>query len=1023
MCKLNLIKVSQNMSDDSTHNSHFGLIEEQSHSLDLNEQYPPIDINDRQSNMNKSFRSNFLTTAKYTWWNFIPKNILEQFRRMTNIYYLFIVILSLIPSVSAFSPLTSIVPLLFVLAVSAIKEGYEDIKRHKADKIVNSTEYRVLVDGEFILVKSSELKVGDIVLLTSGEDVPADALLLKTSNESQNCFIQTANLDGETNLKIISSFEESSKLSVKKIKKLSGVIEAESPDRLLHVFNGNITLKNSITKPIGIDNLLLRGVRVENTDEAYAVILYCGKDTKLSLNLIAPPFKFSRTEVRMNSIVLAIFFSKLFLCSMMTLLFILFATGSGSYLEDGDPVWLNSLESFLIYFSLLSYFIPISLCVTLEIVKLGQAIFMHWDKAFIVEESFGPTNTINVNNSNLNDELGRVSFLFSDKTGTLTQNKMVFSKASIGGVRYRDGNRLHEDLDSENGKNVEKFLLNMMLNNVVVPQPGEDDSMKYQGPSPDEIALCLGSQENQFVLNNRLIDSVECTVLGEKRRYEILQILDFTSSRKRMTVFVRDEDDVIRAYIKGSDDVILERILQDNPKLIKTTKKHIDKFSEEGLRTLLLGEKILSEDEFLDFNANFLAASSIINREKREEQKEKVMESIETDFHLVGCSAVEDKLQDYVPETIQNLLQAGIKVWIITGDKQETATNIAHSCKLIRKHALVLTITGEKRKEVKKEIALAQKEFNRTDLPVSLVIRGKSLVWALSAYSEEFKKLSMGCDSVVCCRTSPLQKAEVVRLIKHSTEDITLAIGDGANDAAMLSEAHIGVGIYGKEGSQAARQSDYAIHQFSHLQRLLFIHGRYSMLRSTKLIYYGFYKNVSFFLVQFWFAFFNGYSGQTFYEDFILLVYNVVIVGLPPFIFGLLEKDLAEEDLKKSSHLYREIKEIYMDWGSFAVWMLIAIYHSIIFFFIPYFLWNSNDVQWSNMRNGEYWIFSTGVALPAVMTVLLICYLYSNHTTAISHIILGLSLFAFVLQVLIESVILSLFPDMYHVLCFISFYH
>lgn len=278
------------------------------------------------------------------------------------------------------------------------------------------------------------------------------------------------------------------------------------------------------------------------------------------------------------------------------------------------------------------------------------------------------------------------------------------------------------------------------------------------------------------------------------------------------------------------------------------------------------------------------------NLPDKDELLSNLYDEMEIQLEYVGSSAIEDLLQDKVPETIQNLMTAGIKVWVLTGDKQETAIEIGKSCNLINEKTMDLIILSSKNRpefEQKLKDAIGHKSENGK---MSLVIDGSTLTIVLEDYNLAQSFFQFGCNanSVICCRVSPKQKADVVALAKRNGTWITLAVGDGANDVPMIMEAHIGVGIRGKEGSQAVRSADYAIGKFKFLQKLIMAHGRWGYRRVGMFICYYFYKNVILVFCELYFAFFNGYSGQIYFADWLPMLYNVFWTSWPcifTFIF------------------------------------------------------------------------------------------------------------------------------------------
>ena len=259
-------------------------------------------------------------------------------------------------------------------------------------------------------------------------------------------------------------------------------------------------------------------------------------------------------------------------------------------------------------------------------------------------------------------------------------------------------------------------------------------------------------------------------------------------------------------------------------------------------------------------------------------------------------------------------------MWVITGDKQETAINIGYSSRLLKSGAPLVqlnatssAICGELLDDALNtfgggtvEEAKGSAANMDSDDFLGLVIDGNTIEYALQDHSEKFLSLAMRASAVICNRVTPLQKARIVELVKYSCGDVTLAIGDGANDVSMIQAAHIGVGLYGNEGGQASRASDYALRQFSHLQRLVCVHGRYALLRNAGLVNYFMYKNVAFVFVQALFALRSGFTATTVYDDWLLTMYNVLYTSGMPFFYSVFEKDVSERAIDKYPQLNHE---------------------------------------------------------------------------------------------------------------------
>eukprot|EP01113_Clastostelium_recurvatum_P002109 TRINITY_DN1087_c0_g1_i3.p1 TRINITY_DN1087_c0_g1~~TRINITY_DN1087_c0_g1_i3.p1 ORF type:complete len:1128 (-),score=322.94 TRINITY_DN1087_c0_g1_i3:54-3437(-) len=1046
------------------------------------EGYPAVDINNQAANAGKGYAHNRITTTKYTLYNFLPKNLFEQFRRITNIYFLLICIITLIPQVSPLNPVTSIAPLAFVLIVTAIKEGFEDYHRYKSDKQVNNRRYLVLNhEGVFADEYSKDIRVGQIVKVMNDQPFPADLVVISTSEEDGACYIETAQLDGETNLKIHRALPETFRITLQDIANMRGQVECDVPHPNLYKFKGALTVQNpsgeSVRVSLSEKQLMLRGAQLRNTDYLLGVVVYVGKDSKLSLNQKNPPSKFSTVERRLNRSVIGVFFFKLILCMIASVLFYFQYLGpwTGSwYMWDQSPTadggaGINALKIFFSYFAFLSFLIPVSLMVTLEVVKVSQAQFMDWDDLMSSKEGPGliddddeggdvkvepregapeggatsmpplkkkPIRHMSAKTSNLNDELSLVKYVFSDKTGTLTENRMVFSKCSVSGTVYHEGmqgelreqvvdtNRRFDAVVSERVRDpLREFLIDLALCHAVVPTE-KNNKLVYQSQSPDEVALAEAARRNDFVFLARTNDGVTVSILGEPQLYPVLAIMEFSSDRRRMSVIVRSPEGRILLYSKGADSMMLPRLMPDQLNsegvdIVKKTQDDIEMFSQEGLRTLILAMKEVPQPEFEEWYAQYQTANSSMG-DDRDEQVEALCDQMERGLVLLGATAIEDKLQDGVPETIEYLLQAGIKVWVITGDKQETAINIGHSCKLLTPVYPLVTINAEDDDQCRTIIERALDQHyqggptSSAQQEISMVIDGHSLTWALQEQATIFLKLASICHSVVCCRVTPLQKALVVRLIKKSTKEVCLSIGDGANDVSMIQEANVGVGIFGKEGTQAARSSDYALLRFRHLARLITVHGRYSGIRNSGIIKYSFYKNMAFFLVQFWYSFYNGYSAMTLYDDWIITFFNIFITSVPPYFMALFDKDVPEDVLAMYPQLYRRAQSGHLfTFRSIFFWLFNGFWHSILFFFGAYLFWQSAENTLPGGWTGGRETLGIITATFAVTVILLKAALVTRWWNVFVHIGIWGSLVVYAVLSTIDTHFLEYIPRAY----------
>ena len=838
------------------------------------------------------FKSNEISTAKYNFVTFLPKFLFEQFRRYANCFFLSIGLLQQIPDISPTGRWVTLIPFLIIELVTALKEIFEDLQRHRQDDKTNSALALVFCkeSAKFVETEWKKICVGDFVKVMDGSFFPADLVILSSSLPQGMCYIETSSLDGETNLKVRSAISRTAAHTEEnEVSHIVGKIECEEPNRHIYAFNGNIGFEDKMVFPLDPSAILLRGAQLRNTGHVYGVVIYSGHESKLLMNYKKAPSKRSNMDKVTNYHIIFLFISLIVIALASTIGWkVLEKNGEEhSYINTTETL-ANFFMQFLTFFILYNNLIPISLIVTLDFVKFLQAYFVKWDE----EMYHAPTKTYALaRTSNLNEDLGQIKYIFSDKTGTLTQNVMEYKEASIAGQEYAINLNLTDETDSQlitdlsqredaRANDIRDFLICMSVCHTVIPEYSVNGEVSYNASSPDERALVEGAARYGFKFVEKGPQSTIITVPdGSREEYEVLNVIEFTSTRKRMSLIVRCPDNTIKLFIKGADTMILELIGQTKiqRRYYSATLNHIEEFAQEGLRTLCLATKVIPETDYDIWRTKFHEASiAIMNRE---EQLDGVAKLMETDLTLLGASAIEDKLQDGVPETIHQCLEAHIKVWVLTGDKQETAINIGHSCKLLNHHSRIILLNTESLEETKLEVTAQlsrmKAESHLEENNASVVVDGASLAYAIDdTLRKDFIDLLKRCRSVICCRVSPMQKAEVVGLVKESTAHICLAIGDGANDVAMIQKAHIGVGISGNEGLQAANSADFAIAQFRFLARLLFVHGAWFYTRNAKVIVYSFYKNICLYIIELWFAIYSYWTGQVLFERWTIGAYK-----------------------------------------------------------------------------------------------------------------------------------------------------
>ncbi|XP_052726397.1 probable phospholipid-transporting ATPase 4 isoform X2 [Vigna angularis] len=939
--------------------------------------------------------------------------------------------------ISTTNALSMVAPLAFVVGLSMVKEALEDSRRFFQDVKVNRRKVCLHIgNGTFGLRSWQKIVVGDVVKVEKDQFFPADLLLLASSYEDGICYVETMNLDGETNLKVKRSLEATLSLdNDEAFKDFSGTIYCEDPNPNLYTFIGNFEHENQVY-PLDPSQILLRDSKLRNTDHVYGVVIFTGHDSKVMQNSTKSPSKRSTIEKKMDYIIYTLFTVLILISFISSIGFVAktkYQAPTWWYLRpdnieyqfDPEKIGLAGMSHLITALILYGYLIPISLYVSIEVVKVLQATFIDQDIQMYDDETGTPAEA---RTSNLNEELGQVDTILSDKTGTLTCNQMDFLKCSIAGTAYgvrssevelaaakQMASDLEEpdmdmsnfsipeeskvpwenitvDEESElgnfaNSKNDEDqrtsikgfgfeddrlmngnwmkepnadvlllFFRILAICHTAIPELNEEtDYCTYEAESPDEGAFLVAAREFGFEFYRRTQSSV---VIRERfpasgqvvqREYKILNLLDFTSKRKRMSVIVRDEEGNIILFCKGADSIIFDRLSKNGKMYLDATTRHLNEYGEAGLRTLALAYRELDDLEYSVWNNKFQKAKTTIGPD-REAMLDQVSDVMERELILVGATAVEDKLQKGVPQCIDKLAQAGLKIWVLTGDKMETAINIGFACSLLRQGMRQICITMNSdsatndAKEVIKgnilnQITNASQMIKLEKDPhaaFALIIDGKTLTYALEDDVKlQFLGLAVGCASVICCRVSPKQKALVTRLVKEGTGKTTLAIGDGANDVGMIQEADIGVGISGVEGMQAVMASDFSIAQFRFLERLLVVHGHWCYKRIAQMICYFFYKNIAFGLTIFYFEAFAGFSGQSVYDDWYMILFNVVLTSLPVISLGVFEQDVPSEVCLQFPALYQQgPKNLFFDWYRILGWMGNGLYSSLVIFFL-----------------------------------------------------------------------------------------
>lgn len=880
-----------------------------------------------------------------------------------------------------------------------------------------------------VLTKSRDLKVGDVLKLGKDQRVPADVVILKSftheshveeiaaspksqaslvepvseapveglqdsassdaKTSSPDCggagetFIRTDQLDGETDWKLRLGSPLTQSLPACEFVRLR--VTAGKPDKKVNDFVGTVSLepkrapgyhsrsssdKNdpaagaelqenmAKTAALGIDNTAWANTVLASNATTLAVIVYTGPQTRSALSTSASRSKTGLLEYEINSLVKI-------LCALtlsLSVILVLLEALSGT-LENGR--WYIKITRFLVLFSTI---VPISLRVNLDMAKSVYSWY--------IERDTGIPGTL-VRTSTIPEELGRIEYLLSDKTGTLTQNEMVMRKIHVGTVSYANdamdevasyirqgfsippgpnnqpllitpsstylsntGTRTRREI----GGRVRDLVLALAICHNVTPTVEQVDGQEqttYQASSPDEIAIVRWTQAVGLRLLHRDRQGMVLQSVDTGRavvRVRILEVFPFTSEGKRMGIVVQffsgsdlghpgtdngedgDGDGEIYFFLKGADTV-MSSIVSPSDWLTEETAN----MAREGLRTLVVGRKRLPASTYTSFRSSYLSASQTIQGRNTAVQSV-ISKYLETDLELLGVTGVEDKLQADVKPSLELLRNAGIKIWMLTGDKVETARCVAVSAKLVSRGQYVHTIAQLRSRST----ALEHLEFLRGKVDACLLIDGESLGLYLRCLKEEFISLAVQLPAVVACRCSPTQKAEVALLIRAFTRKRVACIGDGGNDVSMIQAADVGIGIVGKEGRQASLAADFSITQFSHLVKLLVWHGRNSYKRSAKLAQFVIHRGLIISVCQTVYSCWRGFEPEGLFVDWLMVGYATVYTMAPVFSL-VLDRDVDEGLANLYPELYKELTSgAALSYKTFFVWVAVSLYQGIV---------------------------------------------------------------------------------------------
>ncbi|ODQ67908.1 phospholipid-translocating P-type ATPase [Nadsonia fulvescens var. elongata DSM 6958] len=850
------------------------------------------------------YPSNAISNAKYSPLTFIPIILYGQFKFFFNLYFLLVALSQIIPVLRIGYLSSYIVPLAFVLTVTMGKEAMDDYHRRKRDAEANNEQYDVVDRSQNI--SSKDLKVGDLVRIHKDQRVPADMVLLTTSEHNGETFIRTDQLDGETDWKLRIACALTQSISIDRFSDI--LVTASAPEKSIHNFLGKLNLEDS-SVPLSVDNTLWANT-VLASGTAIGIIIYTGTDTRQARNTSKAGTKVGLLELEINNL------SKILCACVFLLSFGLVAIGG--FGKD----WYVNVMRFLILFSTI---IPVSLRVNLD---MGKSVY-----AYQIEHDKTIPDTI-VRTSTIPEDLGRIEYLLTDKTGTLTQNDMELKKIHVGTVSYA-GDAMDEVSEfiagessggarnrREIGQRVRDIVTCLAVCHNVTPL-FEDDEVSYQAASPDEIAIVKWTSTVGLSLYKR--DRTSLTLHHSSSNsslcYDILHVFPFNSDTKRMGVVVRDKTKEELWFFEKGADTVMSTIVHQNDWL----DEEIGNMAREGLRTLVIGRKKLSPTLYDEFVKKYHTASlSMVDRDS--DMQTVVDDYLEHDLELLGLTGVEDRLQNDVKPSLELLRNAGIKIWMLTGDKVETARCVAVSAKLVSRGQYIHSAT----KIYSRDQALDLLEYLRHKPDACLLIDGESLAFVLQYYEDLFMEVATKLPTVIACRCTPQQKADVALLIRSKTRKRVCCIGDGGNDVSMIQAADVGVGIVGKEGRQASLAADFSVTQFCHLTKLLVWHGRNSYKRSAKLAQFIIHRGLIISICQTVYSVSSALEPIALYQGWLMVGYATVYTMAPVFSL-VLDKDVDEGLAKLYPELYRELTlGRSLSYRTFFVWVVVSIYQGTI---------------------------------------------------------------------------------------------
>ncbi|BFU23656.1 phospholipid-transporting p-type ATPase putative [Entamoeba histolytica] len=945
-------------------------------------------------------KKNYAPSRGYGKIGIIIKICIEETTRISFIYFLLISIIEGV--IDKEKEGTTLAPLIVLITVTCIKEWIEEYGRIKKEE-EEIKEKVVIIKGESRRrIRIKDIKEGDMIELDENETVPCDCIILQGKVS-----IETTETNGRNELEKKEGIKIIQRMTEEEMRKEEMSFYIEEPKEKEEEFEGKVHIGKEEEK-VGIKNFIRKGSIIRSEGRIIVLACYIGKETKSVM----------RKEKRRKKRSYIDNMKEYYIMIMIIICLIMGIISSELYKRWGEEKggwyinyatktrWRIFLERIYEY----SGIIPISVIITIEIARSLQKRNIEID-----EDMKNKKGKVKGKNSGLNEELGRVSHILTDKTGTLTSKYFVFTKCSIGGKIY--GKKEYEESEEEEelglierkerkeeeiniveidtkeiiedyqrkgkqGKIIEEFFKALIICQTVEVKQ-DDEEIEYFSETKEELAIVAGSKECGFELIESSEESISINIKEKQIGYRILKRYEGEEGKKSVIVYDGKE---VSLYCKGREKSMSERLKMKaiNGKILKQNEE----FNEEGYLTMIIGMKKMRVEEYIEWV------------EKGEKEEE-----IEKDLMLIGVTCVEEELEKGVKESIKKFQEAGIKVWMVTGDKRERAINVGKSSGIINKERITTNIKirneEESEKQIEKEYQIRKR--NKKERGNNLIIDGESIEYCLKEKNKKkIQKIIEYSENAIFCECTRKQKGEIVKIIQEGENNSVLAVGDSINDIDMINKANIGVGIIKdkEEETEATKIADYSIPEFRFLVKLILVHGRYCYRQIGITLFYLIYKNVILLMCEFIYNMFCGNSRITIIPKSVKIEYNSLFTSLPILIFSIFDRDVPPYIIYKYPKLYKN--KDYISSISFCWWLLNGILSSITIFFISYVvMYNESILIDGKVVNYDGFTFTIFVSIFIVVTLKV--FFITKRYTVLNFIGLGFSIILFIGLLLLQQ--------------------